>query len=215
MKSYLSTTSFFDLDNAALKDFAMAHTNEKMSPKDKAIALYLAVRDQIRYNPYTFNLEPDTYRASHCLQQGEGFCIPKAVLLGALARQQGIPARLGLADVRNHLATTALLAWMRTDVFAMHGYIELYLDDKWVKATPAFNRSLCEKMAVPALEFDGENDSVFHAYSQDGKRHMEYIRDHGTFADVPLALIREVTEKTYPHLINQPSAAGRSMENEV
>ncbi len=215
MKSYLSPTPFFDFDHPALQRFAAEHTSASMSQKDKAIALYLAVRDKIRYNPYTFNLEPDTYRASHCLQQGEGFCIPKAILLGALARQQGIPARLGLADVRNHLATPALLAWMRTDVFAMHGYIELYLDGKWVKATPAFNRSLCEKMAVPVLEFDGENDSVFHAYSSDGQRHMEYIRDHGTFADVPLTLIGEVTEKTYPHLTSQPSVAGRSMEQEI
>ncbi len=214
MDQYTAPTSFFDCDHPDIRACAEQHTSAGMSAKEKAIGLYHAVRDGIRYNPYRFGLEAEIFRASHCLQQGESFCIPKAVLLGALARCCGIPSRLGLADVRNHLASPELLKWMGTDVFAMHGYTELYLGDRWVKATPAFNHSLCEKMNLLPLEFDGESDSIFHAFSADGKQHMEYIRDYGTFADVPLSLIREVTEKTYPHL-NLQFAAGRSLEKEV
>ena len=37
---------------------------------------------------------------------------------------------------------------MGTDLFAFHGFNEFFLDDTWVKATPAFNLSLCEKFGL-------------------------------------------------------------------
>src|SRR3546814_6199153 len=96
--------------------------------------------------------------ASVVISRGYVFCVNKAILLAALARAEGIPARLGLADVKNHLATARLRAHMGTDVFFYHGFAELWLDGKWVKATPAFNIELCEKFRVLPLEFDGETE---------------------------------------------------------
>ncbi|MFX5622752.1 transglutaminase, partial [Acinetobacter baumannii] len=83
----------------------------------------------------------------------------KAILLAACARHCRIPARIGLADVRNHLATPRLLEALRSEVVAMHGYTELYREGRWVKATPAFNRALCCAFDVAPLEFDGVADS--------------------------------------------------------
>lgn len=48
---------------------------------------------------------------------------------------------------------------MKTDVFYWHGYASIYLEGKWVKATPAFNIELCEKF-LRLLEFDGRTDSI-------------------------------------------------------
>jgi hypothetical protein len=73
---------------------------------------------------------------------------------------------------------------MGTDLFVFHGYTELWLDGQWLKATPAFNRSLCEKAGIRPLEFDGHADSVFHEFDVSGRRHMEYVHDHGIYADL-------------------------------
>ncbi|PXB86597.1 cysteine protease, partial [Pseudomonas aeruginosa] len=138
----------------------------------------------------------------HALQQGESYCVPKAILLAACARHCRIPARIGLADVRNHLATPRLLEALRSEVFAMHGYTELYLEGRWVKATPAFNRALCRAFDVAPLEFDGVADSVFHPFNRQGERYMEYLADHGQFADLPEELFFSHLQQHYPHLFS-------------
>lgn len=200
MNEYLKANRFIDSDHPTLIEFADHVRGATSDLRQQAINLYYAVRDGIRYNPYSFSRDPETLKASHALLAGESYCVPKATLLAACARHCGIPARIGLADVRNHLSTPRLLELLRSDVFAMHGYTELYLDGRWVKATPAFNVELCELFAVAPLEFDGVNDSVFHPYSQQGERYMEYLVDHGQFADVPETLFFAHLATMYPHL---------------
>ncbi len=211
MDQYLQPTEFFDYENPKLKSW-IAEQLQGVSddPVEQVKALYLAVRDQISYNPYVFRTDPSTFSASHALNSGESYCIPKAVLLGAAARSLGIPSRLGLADVRNHLSSPKLIEWLQSDIFRMHGFIELYLNGRWVKATPAFNRQLCELMKVAPLEFDGIHDSVFQEYTDAGQAHMEYVNDHGVFDDVPHAFIVTGIENAYPHLFGEEGAANTS-----
>lgn len=203
MDMYLRPSRFIDSDHPAVVEFAQIHRGPSADLRDQAVSLYYAVREAIRYNPYTFSRDPDTLKASFALAASESYCVPKATLLAACARHCGIPARIGLADVRNHLSTPRLLALLKTDVFAMHGYTELYLRGRWVKATPAFNQTLCELFDVPPLEFDGINDSVFHAFNRQGQPSMEYVMDHGVFPDVPEALFYAHLQKCYPHLFTE------------
>ncbi|MBN0056330.1 transglutaminase family protein, partial [Pseudomonas aeruginosa] len=86
-------------------EFAEKSRGNSAKQRDQAVALYYAVRDGVRYNPYVFSRDPQTLKARHALQQGESYCVTKAILLAACARHCRIPARIGLADVRNHLAT--------------------------------------------------------------------------------------------------------------
>lgn len=211
MDQYLQPTAFFDYQNPELKRW-IAEQLQGVSddPVEQVKALYLAVRDQVSYNPYVFRTDPNTFSASHALSSGESYCIPKAVLLGAAARSLGIPSRLGLADVRNHLSSPKLIEWLQSDIFRMHGFIELYLNGRWVKATPAFNRQLCELMKVTPLEFDGVHDSVFQEFTDTGQAHMEYVNDHGVFDDVPHAFIVAGIENAYPHLFGEGGAANTS-----
>lgn len=210
MERYLQPTAFFDYDKPEIR----AWIDQQLEgvpddPVEQIKVLYLAVRDSINYNPYVFRTDPTTLSASYALTSGETYCIPKAVLLGAAARSIGIPSRLGLADVRNHLSSPKLIEWLRSDIFRMHGFIELYLNGRWVKATPAFNRQLCELMKVEPLEFDGENDSVFQEFTEDGQAHMEYINDHGVFDDVPHQFIVDGVRAAYGHLFPE---GGESLE---
>jgi transglutaminase-like putative cysteine protease len=137
-------------------------------------------------------------KASTVLAIGVGWCVPKAALLAAACRAVGIPARLGYADVRNHLATERMRQAMQTDLFIWHGYTELWLGSAWRKATPAFNIELCERFGLLPLEFNGEDDSIYHPFDRAGNRHMEYVRQHGSFDDMPLTRIVADFVKTYP-----------------
>jgi transglutaminase-like putative cysteine protease len=201
MTEYLSPGRFVDSDHPAVAAFAREHA-AGATERERAVSLYYAVRDRIRYNPFqNFTLD-ETYRGSACLAAREGWCVPKAALLAACARVAGIPARVGYADVKNHLTTPALTAKMGTDLFVFHGYTDLLLDGKWVKATPAFNIEMCRRFRVKPLEFDGTEDSIFHPFDEDNRRHMEYLHFRGTYADVPADEIRRVFSETYPAYFN-------------
>ena len=203
MDRYLKPTVYFDFDHPLVSEFAQERGEGAVDEFDLAQRLYLAVRDEIPYNPYVFSFAPETFKASYALEVGKSYCIPKAGLLAAVARYWHIPSRIGLADVKNHIASEKLIAWLRSDVFAWHGYTELYLDNKWVIATPAFDKSLCEKVGVQPLEFDGREDSMFQEYTADGQKHMEYLRYHGDFDDVPVEKIIDGFRQQYPHLAQE------------
>jgi len=208
MSEYLTPGRFVDSDHPTVIDFANKN-GTGTTEREKAVSLYYAVRDRIRYNPFqNFTLD-DTYRASVCIEQGSGWCVPKAALLAACARAAGIAARVGFADVKNHLTTPQLTAKMGTDLFVFHGYAELLLAGRWVKATPAFNLSLCTRFRVKPLEFDGVSDSLFHPFDEDDRRHMEYVRERGTYGDVPADEIRRVFSETYPKYFNLGPDAAR------
>ena len=194
---YLAPTWFVDCDHPAVVAQATAIVAGAANNVERAVRLFYAVRDDVRYDPYLLGDDMATYRASAVMARGRAYCIPKAVLLTALGRAAGVPTRLGFADVRNHLASPRLLALLGTNVFAFHGFVEFWLSDRWVKATPAFNIELCERFGVQALDFDGEHDSLFHQFSVDGRQHMEYLRSRGTFADLPFALIMQTFTALY------------------
>ncbi len=174
-----------DSDHPAVIEFA--NRAQGRDDREVAVALFYAVRDGFRYDPYHLDLTPEGMRASAVLEKGYGWCVTKATLLAAACRARGIPARLGFADVRNHLSTARMREAMGTDVFIWHGYTEIHLDGQWVKATPAFNIELCDKFGLLPLEFNGRDDSIYHPFDKAGHRHMEYIADRGTYDDVPLA----------------------------
>jgi transglutaminase-like putative cysteine protease len=209
---FLAPTAFLDSDAPGVVAFAREVCTGEADETAKAVRLYYAVRDRITYTPYGEFRSPETYRASACLARGAGFCVAKAALLAAAARAAGIPARVGFADVRNHLSTPRLRALMGGDVFYYHGYAEVHLRGRWLKATPAFDRGLCERFGVQPLEFDGQADSLFHPYDRDGRRHMEYLRDRGARADVPAADIMATFEQAYPNLTKGGPPAGRFHE---
>ena len=186
--STLQATALIDSDAPSVRAFVAQHA-QGADDRSRAVALYLAVRDGFRYDPYRIDLSPLGMTASTVLTNGYSWCVPKAALLTAACRAAGIPARMGFADVRNHLSTERMRETMKTDLFLWHGYSDIWLEGRWVKATPAFNIGLCERFGLLPLEFDGRNDSIYHAFDTSGQRHMEYVHQRGAFDDVPLTQI--------------------------
>ncbi len=217
----LAATALVDSGHPAIQAFANQVTQAatlanpaQSSQRAHAVALYYAVRDGFRYDPYRTDLRPDGIKASKVITNGYGWCVPKAALLAAACRAAGIPARLGYADVRNHLSTAKMRESMTTDVFAWHGYTDIWLDGAWRKATPAFNIELCDRFGLLPLEFDGVNDSIYHPFDKSGQRHMEYLRQRGAYVEMPLAQIMETFRDIYPNWVkadtDQNSAASGS-----
>jgi len=194
---YLNATDIIDVNHPEIQAFVGETIGDAKDPTDKAICLYYAVRDGIRYDPYYPFYLPAHYRASQVLKGRRGFCITKASLLCAAGRACGIPSRPGFADVRNHLATRQLLEFMGSDIFVFHAFTEFFLEGKWVKATPAFNRELCERHGVAPLEFNGREDSIFQPYNVENRRFMEYLRFYGSYADIPVDEIVAAFKETY------------------
>jgi transglutaminase-like putative cysteine protease len=201
----LAATATIEAGHPAVAAFARAHAGEGSAP-ERAVRLYHAVRDGIRYDPYAFRMGLDSFKASRTLEAGIGWCVPKAILLAACCRAEGIPARLGFADVKNHLATERLTRLMGTDLFIWHGYVSMALDGRWVKATPAFNIEMCQRFGVLALEFDGTRDSLLQPFNARNERHMEYLRDRGLFDDLPYQELAADMRATYPQLVTLAEA---------
>ena len=197
---FLCSTPTINFDNGTVQEFVAQNSGVKSGDLDLAKSLYYAVRDRIRYDPYTCSPDPGDYSASHTLKTGRGWCVTKAILYAACCRAVGIPARLGYADVRNHLSTANLRRLMGTDIFYWHGYTDVYLNRTWVKATPAFNIGLCEKFRLKPLDFDGLEDSIYHPFDLDGQKHMEYLNYRGEFADLPFDQMMNDFARFYPDL---------------
>lgn len=203
MPDATTSTPTIDSDHPAVIAFAAEHAKGSRSPTERAVRLYYAVRDGIRYDPYSLILTVPGLRASTTLANMRAWCVPKAVLLAACCRAQGIPARLGFADVVNHLSTERLRQFMKTDVFYWHGYTAIELEGRWIKATPAFNVELCNKLRIKPLEFDGTEDSIYHPFDLDGRRHMEYLRFHGEYDDLPIDEIMVAFATHYGGMANE------------
>ena len=197
MNPSLEPAEMVDSDHPEVVAFAQAHA-QGADDRERAVALYYAVRDQLRYDPYRTSLTVQGMKASTALAQRAGWCVPKATALAAVCRAAGIPARLGYADVRNHLSTERMRRTMATDVFYWHGFTEILLDGVWVKATPAFNIELCDRFGLLPLEFDGRADSIYHPFDRSGQRHMEYLAQRGSFDDVPLDQLLADFHRHYP-----------------
>lgn len=206
--AWLAATEFLDYHHPAVQAFVAEAIGDATDETDKAVRLYYAVRDKIRYDPYRFRMTREAMRASLCVIDQAGYCVPKAVLYAACLRAAGIPARPGFADVKNHLSTEKLTRLMGTDIFAWHGYVSVLLNGKWVKATPAFNIEMCERFGVRPLEFDGTADSLMHPYNSANERHMEYVKQRGEFDDLPYDTLVAEMKRMYPQMVAMNEVGG-------
>ena len=197
MDKWLRATAAFDCDNESIREKAHDITNDQQQVADKAKSLFYFVRDEIKFIPLLPVDHLESYRASKILKTGGGMCIQKAVLLAALARAVGIPARLHFVDIRNHRVPDKIREVMDTNLFPYHGYDELYIEDKWVKATPTFELKVCQENRLVPVEFDGKSNGMLPSHDLDGNPHIEYLQDHGLYEDIPLDEIYDAWSRAY------------------
>lgn len=198
--SLVAATASLDHEDPIVRAFVdRTLAGRRGSPRENAVALYYAVRDQILYDVYDADLSREGLRASSIISRGRGFCLHKSIVYAAVCRAVGIPSRLAFADVRNHLASGHLLDLVGGNVF-FHGLTSVRLDGRWLKATPVFNKTLCRLYRMAPLEFDGTADSLYQPYDAENRRHMEFLKDYGDFGDFPYELVLERMHESHPKL---------------
>jgi hypothetical protein len=193
IEKFLKPTPFVDCDAQRVEKKAREIVQGISAERDRAIRIFYAVRDGIRYSIYGKRSLPEHFRASSVLSAGEGYCVQKAIVLVALARAASIPARLRFAAIRNHLMPEKLLKKRGTNFFAYHGYTDLYLEGSWVKATPTFDIVCCKNAGLRPVDFDGEHDALLPSQTLDGRCHIEYVEDRGFVEDIPFDAIMEAS----------------------
>lgn len=211
---FLQSAEFINSDSVNIRNLVEETVHSSQTHLEMAIALYYQVRDGIRYTPYLDFSDPEIYRASSVLRKGYGFCISKASLLAACGRAAGIPSRVGFADVNNHLNTPRLREMNGGDLMRWHAFTEFYLHGIWVKSTPAFNLELCTRFRVKPLEFNGREDSIFHPFDADQRKHMEYVHERGSFADIPFTAIIETYKRYSPKMLGNNTGGDFGAEAE-
>lgn len=205
MDEFLRSDDIFLTDSADIQDYISEFKDADDSDLEKALRLYLKIRDGIRYDPFNINLEFGKYSVENIISEKRGHCVDKAVLFITCCRALRIPSRLGLSKVKNHIGTSKLEALLKTNALVPHGYAEAFVSGKWSKCTPAFNKELCDRLNVPPLEWNGRDDSVFQSFSQSDNQFMEYIEDYGTYSEMPTELIVDLMKKEYPHMFKGDS----------
>ncbi|SNR34646.1 transglutaminase-like domain-containing protein [Lutibacter flavus] len=199
---YLESTYYFDIENELVQNLISEFKTNRLSDKEKTIGIYTKVRDDWKYDPYSISLSKEKYKSSHIAEKQSGNCVEKSIILIACLRALGIPARLHLGKVKNHIAVERLTEKFGSNELTPHGMVNVYLDKKWLKMSPAFNKSLCEKLNVEPLDFDGENNSFLQQYNSEGSRFMEYVDDYGYFDDVPLEFMIKNIKEHYPNIFD-------------
>lgn len=201
MDEFLTPTSFLDFEtpefNAYVQPFLEITDNS-----ERAIALYNQVRDSFLYDPFHLDLRPAALKASSIILKKRAWCVEKAIVLAASFRATGIPARLGYGNVINHIGVEKLTAILQRKEIVFHGYVEAFVNNHWVKCTPAFDPYVCRISGVPLLDWDGKTDALFQAYKGE-EQFMEYVHFYGEFADVPIELMNAEMKKYYPHLFEK------------
>lgn len=201
MQKYLNETSFLNFNSSEIQNF-VKEINPILSQKEIALKLYFKVRDSFLYDPYHLDLRTEALIASNIVSKKRAWCVEKAILLASCARFFKIPSRLGFAIVTNHIGVEKLTSYLRKDEIVFHGYVELFLDHKWIKCTPSFDKRICRISSVAPLDWDGETDSMFQAF-EGGQKFMEYKHFYGEFEDVPIELMNSEMKKHYPHLFEK------------
>ena len=197
IEEYLKPTPSIDCGTKSIKEKTQDLTKGQEQIAEKARSIFYFVRDEIKYNLYSPFYLPEHYRASTILARKEGYCVQKAVLLAALARAVGIPARLRFADIINYLLPKKAAEAFGGNLLVYHAYDELYIDGRWIKTVAAFDIKMCQENRIIPVEFDAKNDSLLHSHNQDGKLHIKYVREHGHYQDVPLNEILDAWTKAY------------------
>ena len=201
LKKYLKSTFFIDSSHPLLQKKAQELLQD-IDPNDQiqiAVKLFYYVRDEIKYvvkyAPQYYNRK--NTKATATLKRGYGYCIQKATLMAALARIAGIPTRIHFVDMKNHLTPQSYIDRVGSNLFVYHAYPELYLNGKWIEANVAFDKDLCDRKNFPIVHFDGIKPGLFAKQDDTGQPFVEYIKDHGTYADVPYWKILWAWKKEY------------------
>lgn len=196
-EAQLEATYYIDSDHPEIQNTVRRLSEDCAEPAETIQKIYHFVRDQIPYNMYAVAGNQEYYKASKILSMGNGFCVQKAILFTAMARAAGIPSRLVLVAIRNHLTPSDVVQLLGGNVFFPHAYSQFLIDGQWINVAATYDRSLCERLNVPVPDFDGRSDTLLPKADNTGRQFIEYVANYGVFDDLPWQFIQDTIPAYY------------------
>lgn len=197
MKNSLQATFYFDCDQPDIRNAVQSITGDCENQREALQKIYLFVRDQIPYNMYAVTGNQKYYKASKILEMGTGYCVQKAILFTTLGRAAGVPSRLVLVAIRNHLTPPDVVKLLGGNIFFPHAYSQFFLEGRWVNVAATYDQPLCARLGAAVPEFDGYHDTLLPATDLAGHKFIEYIENFGVFDDLPWQLIVDKLPEYY------------------
>lgn len=163
---YLAATRLCDHDNSWIKQKAEEIIDGVSSSSEKALRVFLYVRDNIR-----FGLAYSRSRASKTLKRGYGECGNKTNAQVALLRAAGVPARFRWAQARTEILRHLIpdFVYKHMPPVASHFWGECCLNGNWISCDLLLDKPLYEGMLerglitanqVPTVDWDGKTNLV-------------------------------------------------------
>ncbi|MBN1404907.1 MAG: transglutaminase domain-containing protein [Candidatus Omnitrophica bacterium] len=193
MNEFLQETKFCDCKHRSIINKSCELTKDLPEDKDKAIALFNFVRDNIKYSFDRWDI-----KASETLERGRGMCTNKSNLLIAMLRSCNIPAAYGIlkVDAQNFFGPL-MLPMLKNKVSknSVHIYAQIYINGKWIKCDSSTDAELASKAGgiysiahLVELADDNHEVNIDKIISFD-KEHI--YEDLGPFANIDDKLIKK------------------------
>jgi transglutaminase-like putative cysteine protease len=197
---FLDDNAVFDYRHADFKHYLDDRLGKQAAGnRERLIDIYYHVRDRIHYEIFNTALSSAGLAASGIVRAGKGFCLHKSIVFVSAARLLSIPARLKAAKVINHFASPGIIELMDGPVF-LHWFAEVWLDGKWVKVTPVFNKLLCRLYKTVPLEFDGRTDSIHQPYDAATGKSMIFLEAPRTVEPTHAADLIDLVRTAHPRM---------------
>lgn len=201
-EKYLMPTKLIESSHPAIIAKARELSQGTSSAEEQARNIFYFVRDKIRYE-FKAKYLAEQYHASYILQNRKGFCTQKAILFCALARSCGIPAGLFFYDIVDYMLPKRMVMLMKTNRLYYHGIVTLQLNGAWQQLDATLHRELVQRNNLPLVEYVPNQDCLIPARTNSGEKYIEYVKNHGLFADISFEQIIQWFLASYPHLIKK------------
>lgn len=183
------STDVIEGDHRVVAQRAQGLTKGLASDRERATALFDAVRDEVAYDFAPRLQTRADWRASTTLERGSGFCQQKAVLLAALARAVDIPAAIGFQRIVDHkLIDTRYEHLLPGGLITFHGFNWLWLDGAWHAADATLDAGLCARRGYRLTELWPQESARLPLTDLAGEPHFDIQLEIGPFADLPESL---------------------------
>ncbi len=169
---YLRASTMCDIEDVRVKRLAKKAVKGCKTPAEKADALRKYVTDYVNDK----GLDVGFATASEVARNRQGDCTEHGVLLAALARAAGLPARgvSGIVQIPGSSSPTA-----GPGAFGYHMWTQVYINDQWVDIDAALRQTDCDPthiaLAIMPLNDEGMLDSIMSLLPLLGRLQIEVI----------------------------------------
>jgi len=173
MKDYLGASTVVDINDRRIQRLAKRATRDADTPAERADTLRRFVTDYVRDK----HLGVGFATATEVCRNREGDCSEHAVLLAALARATGLPARgvSGIVEV-----PAGAFAPETGSAFGYHMWTQVYIDGQWVDIDAALRQTDCDAthiaLAIMPLNDGAMLEGVMPLLSLIGRLEVDVVR---------------------------------------